>query len=119
MSSAAEALGEVLLERRREREHVGAEVDLEAEVVGVLPERAERLLHREGPGDVVVALVVDAELVEGQVLDEARDRDGGRALGEHVVHVLLEVDAADARAASSTYGASGRMTSSNAFELCE
>ena len=96
---AAEPLDEVLLERRRQREHVGAEVDVEADVVRVLPHRPEGLAHRVGPrhvrvvGAVHVVAVADAR--EREVLDETRDRDRVVALGERVAHVELEVGARD------------------------
>ena len=90
----SEPVGEVLLERRGEGEHVGAQEHLHAEFVGAVPERSERLAQRERLRAVLVALGVHrpaGDVVEGHELDEARERDRVVAVGERVPDEEVEV----------------------------
>ncbi len=89
-----ELVGEVALERSAEDEHVGAEVDVEAEVVELGPDRSERRAHRLRAVDVLRVVGVDLRhVVEGDVLQEARHRDGVVALCEDVVGVVEDARA--------------------------
>ncbi len=90
----ADVLGQVLLERGGQGEHVGAQHDLHAELLGAVPERGEGVPHRQRPGDVLVALGVDRPVggvLQGDELDEAGERDGGVAVGEAVPQEGVEV----------------------------
>ena len=86
-----EPLGEVALQRGAEHEHVGAEVDVEAQLVELGPQRAERVPHRFCPGDVLRVVGVDLRhLREGDVLQEAGHGDGVVALRQHVLGEVAE-----------------------------
>ena len=90
----AEPVGEVLLERRGERQHVGAQEHLHAELVGAVPERPERVAQRERLRAMIVALGVYGavrRIVEGDVLDQTGERDRVVAVGERVPDEHVEV----------------------------
>ena len=93
----------------RQREHVGAQVDLQAEVVdaaarsGRTP-RASPRRARRGRRPVVDA----GDVGEGDVLQEAGDRDRVVALGQRVLGVRQDARRGpSASAAWSTYGGPG------------
>ncbi len=85
-----ELVGEVLLERGVEGQHVGAQEHVDAEIFGVREHRAESIPHRFGPREMLGTVGVDPRRVEGQVLDESRKRDRGETLRGDVPHVQLE-----------------------------
>ena len=90
----AEATVEVRRELGGERGHVGAQEDVDAELVRPIPERPERVAESLCPPDVVVSLGVDGpirHIGEGHELHRSRPRDGVVAVLEGALEEHLPV----------------------------